>query len=78
MLLYGGTGPEFSGFIHVCRIRQSDHVGRILTINTPLSLHQEPSTATMLSDVKYSIYHLNYGNVLSIIACRFYCVHFEM
>ena len=78
---------EFSGLIQICRIwhfcttefgcRQIN-VDYILTKNDSLLLCEEPSSAKLLSDVKYFISSVNSGNVLPVILCWFYCVHFEM
>ena len=50
----------------------------IFTINPSLLLREEPSAATLLSEGMYSLFHLNSSNVLPIILCWFYCIHFEM
>ena len=73
---YGKVISPCTGTTNPCYYQ--NYVDRILTINTPLPLNQGPATATMLSDVKYSIPPLNYGNVLSIIACGLYYAQFKM
>ena len=55
-----------------------NHVVYILTISASLLLCVKPSAATILSDVKYSVPHLDSRNILPTILCWFYCIHFAM
>ena len=56
-----------------------NHVDYILAINASLILCEEPSTATIVSHVKFSRPPLKSRNVLPIFYVDFtYCAHFEM
>ena len=56
---------------------RKNHVDYIFTTKASL-LCDEPSAATILSDLKYSISTLNCNTVLPMILCCFYCIHFEI
>ena len=68
---YAGDQGEYGTLINpYAEPREGqNHVDYMLTINASLLLHEEPSAATISSDVNYYISPLNSGIVHSIILC---------
>ena len=80
-LLVSFKYAAYGTVINICTAKRrywQNHIDYILAINAPSLLCEEPSAATVVFGLQYTISPLNSSWVLPIILCWFHCIHFEM